>query len=527
MKIIRLIVSFMLIFLSTVCVAEVRPHFATEVQYRYYSSSAALAACSQHLSLSTYSGFPDCHYENTGNNTGYYVVFYTMPNGGAKFQSASKWTFYNYTIGGSFYSQADAMNKCNSEAQFVLTYFLNNPFSTEPPFFGISNYACTNQSDGTSKYIRLTWVNVQNPPPIGTYRYDYPPVIVMNRPVISSKFYTNQDVVLDGSATDTENGSLSYKIDWYIDNVKYGSGNIVTASFATPGTKTIKAVVSDNSNLGVRSASVSRAITIEQYQNKTALIYVNGMSNFENTDAELSRIAIETNYKQIASALGEIDIVSSQLIFNQPLPTVLNQFIDVIYQKSSELGVTPTDLMASLRDATPDVVNLYSDTRISNLLWKLQSIYREDINKQVVSAIRQHIANKERVLLVGHSQGNFYVNTAYSALTNTEKTHVGILALATPAGYIGMPNVVPSAPGSTVIGDWTTLTNDLAINIVRALSPEGSVLPATIGNSATYADSLEGDLHHGIIEAYLNGDYSGDVIRNQMIDSVKKAVRPQ
>ncbi len=108
-----------------------------------------------------------------------------------------------------------------------------------------------------------------------------------------------------------------------------------------------------------------------------------------------------------------------------------------------------------------------------------------------------------RVLVVGHSQGNLYANSAYTSLAYDENNlpmeAFGIVAVATPSGRV--------AGG----GPYITRDDDLVINAVRWFF--SGTLDGNITNSNTSSDWK----NHSFIDAYLNGDQSGPMIINSAL----------
>jgi hypothetical protein len=105
-----------------------------------------------------------------------------------------------------------------------------------------------------------------------------------------------------------------------------------------------------------------------------------------------------------------------------------------------------------------------------------------------------------RVLVVGHSQGNLYANSAYTNLAYDENNlpmeAFGIVAVATPSGLV--------AGG----GPYITRDDDLVIDAVRWFF--SGTLDGNISNSNANSDWK----NHSFIDAYLNGDQSGPMIIN-------------
>ena len=118
-----------------------------------------------------------------------------------------------------------------------------------------------------------------------------------------------------------------------------------------------------------------------------------------------------------------------------------------------------------------------------------------------------------RVLVVGHSQGNLYANSAYTNLAYDENNlpmdAFGIVAVATPSGRV--------AGG----GPYITRDDDLVINSVRIFYP--GTLDGNITNSNTSSDWK----NHSFIDAYLDGDQSGPMIINTALSTANGLAWPE
>lgn len=126
-----------------------------------------------------------------------------------------------------------------------------------------------------------------------------------------------------------------------------------------------------------------------------------------------------------------------------------------------------------------------------------------DLQKQVdeVAAVL-----KERpVLLVAHSQGNFYANSVYEFLRVRMDVarKLAVQAVATPAGYVAGD------------GKWTTLKNDLVI------------LPVPGSLKANALNSQTGLVNHEFVDSYLSGDDSGSKIKEQIRELAKTLDLPK
>jgi hypothetical protein len=105
------------------------------------------------------------------------------------------------------------------------------------------------------------------------------------------------------------------------------------------------------------------------------------------------------------------------------------------------------------------------------------------------------LAAGKRVIVVAHSQGNFYANKSHERLPST--AGFGIVAVGTPASFTA---------GN---GPYTTLTNDEVIKPVpNRRSPNTT-------NGAAFVSAVKGD-GHSFTAHYLNGDVSGPKIVTQV-----------
>jgi len=111
------------------------------------------------------------------------------------------------------------------------------------------------------------------------------------------------------------------------------------------------------------------------------------------------------------------------------------------------------------------------------------------------------ILEGRKVVLVSHSQGNFYANRSFTTLDSTQRRSLGIVSVANPDSQVadGRP--------------YTTLTTDLLIRAIPgALSP-------TTSNGTGF--SLNDPLGHGFIESYMA---DGTNSRARILGHLKNAV---
>lgn len=114
----------------------------------------------------------------------------------------------------------------------------------------------------------------------------------------------------------------------------------------------------------------------------------------------------------------------------------------------------------------------------------------------------------QKLLLVAHSQGNFYSNNFYKVVTDNgdvSTKSIGVYSVATPAGYV--------AGGGT----YRTSDTDTVINNARDFLP-GKILQAH--DSIIYKESDDSGRGHGFREIYL--EYRGEEIKKEIEESLSK-----
>jgi hypothetical protein len=117
-----------------------------------------------------------------------------------------------------------------------------------------------------------------------------------------------------------------------------------------------------------------------------------------------------------------------------------------------------------------------------------------------VSRYQSDLASGKRVIVLAHSQGNFYANQAHSRLPSTQG--FSIVAVGTPASF--------TAGG----GPHITLTND------EVIVPIPNRRPPNTTNSASFVTAAGDADGHSFTRSYLNGDVSGPKIVQQLASTL-------
>ncbi|MBU6390604.1 hypothetical protein KGQ31_03600, partial [Patescibacteria group bacterium] len=127
---------------------------------------------------------------------------------------------------------------------------------------------------------------------------------------------------------------------------------------------------------------------------------------------------------------------------------------------------------------------------------------------EMLKAASEKVAT-QKLLLVAHSQGNFYANSFYDTVAGkaggVPTESIGVYSVATPSGRV--------AGG----GDWLTSDTDKVIAGVIGRAPFGKIMPPN-----THIELQNGDspLGHGFSDIYLK--YQGDRIISDIESSLDK-----
>lgn len=183
----------------------------------------------------------------------------------------------------------------------------------------------------------------------------------------------------------------------------------------------------------------------------------------------------------------------------------LYQFVQVLSQYT---GADFEDIRAWLREPSlvpgTETLNLLVNVLPSDDFWQRAGFTAIEPNDGTVahhlSLYRLAIAQRKKVIVVAHSQGNLYADLVYAQLTPEEREHVGIVHVASPAaGNLGVHSYLP------ITDQYYNFTTDWII-----------IAPARLnGNSPNYSqtktpwETLSG---HAFINDYLRDPVVGPLI---------------
>jgi hypothetical protein len=113
-----------------------------------------------------------------------------------------------------------------------------------------------------------------------------------------------------------------------------------------------------------------------------------------------------------------------------------------------------------------------------------------DLTSQV-AMYQGFAAAGDKVVIVAHSEGNFFANLAYAQLSESDAAHVGVIGVADPDSYV--------AAG----GPYTTFDTDLIIQVATAARELAGLTTLPPNASASTLAGINNTLNHAFVEAYL------------------------
>ncbi len=238
--------------------------------YRMYPSSLSASIACGNESSERNGGSPypfaTCEHNSLGNNSGEYFVTYDFHQAGGppqRVSSPNRYAYHNIQAVTST-TRTQAETRCNDAGNWVVGVV--NAFQMDNNPYTNVQHRCTKLS---GQAIRLTFVNVPSGSAFPSYDYVYnqPPTVSISSPANGAVYYIGDaTVTISGTASDPEDGSLSGNIKWYINGQFERQDNSFAKTFTTQGTKTIKAEITDSSNVFNATTSTTRTIRVEEAQ---------------------------------------------------------------------------------------------------------------------------------------------------------------------------------------------------------------------------------------------------------------------
>ncbi|WP_252179536.1 KTSC domain-containing protein [Endozoicomonas sp. 4G] len=255
------------------------------------------------------------------------------------------------------------------------------------------------------------------------------------------------------------------------------------------------------------AASMANASECRVSSPELALYYGNGMFNSQKAARESRNSLIRLLRSQLPGYR-----VSYKLSYNYNENPV-DQMLEVARQKLLQDYSNILLWLAGIESA-PDWFREGLELVVTSYD-AFSYVFDSDLRRHV-RQYSQDISQCRKVLLVAHSQGNFYGNESwrlvYQASTAgiawNELKLMGVVSVATPASQVGYPLSYPADQQS--VTRYLTLSDDLVINVLR--SAAFGPLPANVTNT-TVSDDWK---NHSFVMSYLSGDPSGQMLREQI-----------
>jgi len=223
------------------------------------------------------------------------------------------------------------------------------------------------------------------------------------------------------------------------------------------------------------------------------LFYANGMFNSPQ-DAKYSLSSLQ---KIFGNKFSHYDIAYNA---NE---SILRQLFQILDQKSASLAGKFWVFLNNFSETPPDVVQSIAE------ILKEQALSRQYVNdidlRKHVAQYREKIENGENVIIMSHSQGNFYANFAFEELGMSmepfDPASLKIVAIATPDANVAGSD----EPYTTLNSDW----------VVRLIPMS---LPPNTENSPA------GKFDHQFVKHYLLGNRSGPKIIDDIQGTMQQKI---
>jgi hypothetical protein len=180
----------------------------------------------------------------------------------------------------------------------------------------------------------------------------------------------------------------------------------------------------------------------------------------------------------------------------------VRQFIQLLGQKEIDLVTNFFNYLYGLKPMPPQF-----QEALASLADSFRYLNSDETTASHVKDYMRHLIDGDSILVVAHSQGNFYMDAAFRILESQGyRSGYGSVMVATPL-QSAPPGIGPYFSEGTERGDgdwYTTLKSDLVI------AHWALTLPANTSNSQS------GILDHYFIDPYLTGDVSGPKILKQI-----------
>lgn len=276
------------------------------------------------------------------------------------------------------------------------------------------------------------------------------------------------------------------------------------------------------------TVSSVEAATCEQNVDKVQLFYVNGMFT-DYVDFGANQQQLMSFQKAYLSSEFELNgIVDGSYNRNEEF---IKQFAQVAAQKYADSGPVEQAAIRGLIIGTTDLLPNSDSAKSKAILKEIFSaldaytIRGNSDFSQAYGRLQANLNTCQRIILVGHSQGNFYSNGLLSAFYNGYSHKDGSNLFDYPMlSYMGiaLPTSVAGGPiGSSRPDLIGHITNDNDY-IMEAVRESIGAVPANYNASFTFADWTG----HSLGNAYLKRSGQASTIASNMKRIAKNLLPP-
>ncbi len=242
----------------------------------------------------------------------------------------------------------------------------------------------------------------------------------------------------------------------------------------------------------------------------TAIFYVNGIMNTKKEAKENLNELKDSLFQKVSTGQltqAQFDAMEFDIAYN-PSAGLMRDLTEALANKLEESVETVWTFAWEIVLSVPEALTLIDEEIKNDILTKVTAatvglvINPDDLGNHLAKYRNSHLQGK-KVIMVSHSQGNFFANAAFDVLEAESQQEgstldifgFGIVSVATPAGTVAVGN------------RYSTFDEDKVIEAVRvATLPPGLVspLPSNVAFPQAQEDSLDAPLHHNFINAYMS-----------------------
>lgn len=343
------------------------------------------------------------------------------------------------------------------------------------------------------------------------------------------KFYVGDSIHLEGVAiNEVDNDKdISTNIQW-IDtttNTLLGQGATFTLTSTKVGAYYLTARITDPASGNISSDNITVNFLDDR---KEVIIYLNGMLT-NKPAAELNYAALLERFSDYKNASTR-EVLFDNVYSHSHGVNAAGAYLDireVLQQKMSDTintsGMSENEVYRELRLAWGRHANGYkyepndsiaaSATEfITSVVLDLESSYLvSGPSKELYEKIINYVDAEYTVLVIAHSQGNFYVNGAISGLGSSYTDSVGVMHLANPSANYARVTYAHhfTSELDEVIGNIRVLFDTLPPNIKNTDQYNSNLIQIYAANSAPLQ-------YHGFNDTYLSDVIGSEVLQESV-----------